>query len=582
MVNFMGVAAGIGDVVSKSIKEEQKRVDLLTDRALDFHTKEYYRLKEKRSDKLERTESLIGELASRFGDDARAVERAAFYVNQNGIDGTRQLMKTFDDERASGNRLDAKDFFKYVNTDPDAPLKTKLEYAQGIVAPIQLGEPEFLTGVKSDRGIASLFTGDPKETLQRGFEERKAMGLYGKETERPDLQFGAGGADMSLIRGPMMKPLQQFNRASSNVLDFENKNAEAIKNKTLSTEQQQTYDNLLDARSRATDLYKRQEAMKFETTIYTSPDALIAGSSQRMVFAENAFGKNSDEYKLAAKLYKQGIQTKKEIEKIENSTKTTGNIPAGTIISKFKEYDKKVTSQVFFKGVESPERINPQVLSKVSGVDINAIKIMSNDEKMNLVAKVREGEAMKVARAYLPRANKSGIQAIISNSELMGHSGVLRFVNEAQGSVSVDTIAPPPKSNLLADTNKGAGTDTGKVKGRKIKLNKQNVNRVYTNTKSANVPENKIDDTVVELFKQQGHSETKAKQLLKEVKEDRKKLATLDQIPTTPTSSPLPTSSYDRSVERYNRTLKGKREVQKREAEARRQGRRGLMSSPVT
>jgi len=582
MVNFMGVAAGIGDVVSKSIKEEQKRVDLLTDRALDFHTKEYYRLKEKRSDKLERTESLIGELASRFGDDARAVERAAFYVNQNGIDGTRQLMKTFDDERASGNRLDAKDFFKYVNTDPDAPLKTKLEYAQGIVAPIQLGEPEFLTGVKSDRGIASLFTGDPKETLQRGFEERKAMGLYGKETERPDLQFGAGGADMSLIRGPMMKPLQQFNRASSNVLDFENKNAEAIKNKTLSTEQQQTYDNLLDARSRATDLYKRQEAMKFETTIYTSPDALIAGSSQRMVFAENAFGKNSDEYKLAAKLYKQGIQTKKEIEKIENSTKTTGNIPAGTIISKFKEYDKKVTSQVFFKGVESPERINPQVLSKVSGVDINAIKIMSNDEKMNLVAKVREGEAMKVARAYLPRANKSGIQAIISNSELMGHSGVLRFVNEAQGSVSVDTIAPPPKSNLSADTNKGAGTDTGKVKGRKIKLNKQNVNRVYTNTKSANVPENKIDDTVVELFKQQGHSETKAKQLLKEVKEDRKKLATLDQIPTTPTSSPLPTSSYDRSVERYNRTLKGKREVQKREAEARRQGRRGLMSSPVT
>jgi hypothetical protein len=322
--------------------------------------------------------------------------------------------------------------------------------------------------------------------------------------------------------------------------------------------------------------------MKFETTIYTSPDALIAGSSQRMVFAENAFGKDSDEYKLAAKLYEQGIQAKKEIEEIENENKTTGKISAGTITSKLKELDKKVTSQVFFKGVESPERINPQALSKVSGVDINAIKAMNSAEKMNLVTKVREGEAMKVARAYLPRASTSGVQAIISNSELMGHSGVLRFINEAQGSVSVDTTALPPKSNLLADTDKGAGTDTGKVKGRKIKLNKQNVNRVYTNTKSANVPENKIDDTVVELFKQQGHSETRAKQLLEEVKEDRKKLATLDQIPTTPTSSPLPTSSFDRSVERYNRTFKGKREMQKREAEARRQGRRGLMSSPVT
>ena len=581
MVNFMGIAAGIGESVAASVKEEQKRIDLLTDRALDYHTKEYYRLKEKRSDKLERTESLIGELAARFGDDARAVERAAFYVNQNGIEGTRQLMKVYDDERASGNRLDAKDFFKYTNTDPNAPLKTKLEYAQGIVAPIQLGEPEFLTGVKSDRGIASLFTGDPKETLQRGFEERKAMGLYGKETERPDLQFGTGGADMSLIRGPMLKPLEQFNRASSNVFDFETKNEQAIKNRTLSPEQQTVYNNLLGARSRASDLFKRQEALKFETTIYTSPDALIAGASQRMIFAENSFGKDSEEYALAKKLYEQGIASKREIEEIENSTKTTGKLSAGTITSKLKEYDKKVTSQVFFKGVESPERINPQALSKVSGVDINAIKVMSNDEKMNLVAKVREGEAMKVARAYLPRANKSGVQALISNSELMGHSGVLRFVNESQGNVSVDTTAPPPKSNLLANTDKGAGAGTDKGKVKKIKLTEQNVNRVLANAESADVPQNKIDETVLNLFGQQGHSKTRARELLKTVKEKRKKLASLDQMPTT-SSYPLPQSSYDSATERYNRTFKGKREMQKRAAEARRLGRRGLMSSPDT
>ena len=223
----MGIAAGIGESVAASVKEEQKRIDLLTDRALDYHTKEYYRLKEKRSDKIERTESLIGELAARFGDDARAVERAAFYVNQNGIEGTRQLMKTFDDERARGNRINAKDFFDYTNeaAGPDAPLKTKLEYAQGIVAPIQLGEPEFLTGVKSDRGIASLFTGDPKEALQRGFEERKAMGLYGKETERPDLQFGTGGADMSLIRGKVLSPADRLNMAQDSLYDYELNNA---------------------------------------------------------------------------------------------------------------------------------------------------------------------------------------------------------------------------------------------------------------------------------------------------------------------------------------------------------------------
>ena len=51
MVNFMGIAAGIGESVAASIKEEQKRIDLLTDRALDYHTKEYYRLKERRREK---------------------------------------------------------------------------------------------------------------------------------------------------------------------------------------------------------------------------------------------------------------------------------------------------------------------------------------------------------------------------------------------------------------------------------------------------------------------------------------------------------------------------------------------------
>ena len=321
----MGIAAGIGESVAASVKEEQKRIDLLTDRALDYHTKEYYRLKEKRSDKLERTESLIGELAARFGDDARAVERAAFYVNQNGIEGTRQLMKVYDDERASGNRLDAKDFFKYTNTDPNAPLKTKLEYAQGIVAPIQLGEPEFLTGVKSDRGIASLFTGDPQEALQRGFQERKAMGLYGKETERPDLQFGTGGVDRSLLLGAPKTDAQRLASSKQRLDVFKTRNTPEDIAKSPALQKQQA-----DLENNISSLEKNAIINNIKSKVPQSASGLMATGNQLMAMSDP----NSDDYRRGAMMVQQGEAQKRREEEIESSN-TGGRLSQGYVTAEW-------------------------------------------------------------------------------------------------------------------------------------------------------------------------------------------------------------------------------------------------------
>lgn len=226
-LNLSAVIGQAGLTVAQAIKEENKRIDLLTEKALDYHTQEYYKKKDKRSDKLEEVESLIGELASKFGDD-RAIERAAFYVNQNGVAGTRALMNTFDDERARNNDLNATDFFKYVPSGKDIPLKTKLEYAEGIVKPIQMSQPEFLGGVQRDRGIASLFTADPSTVLQQGYETRKGMGLYDTETTRPELEFGTGGADMSRIQGKIPTINDQYDRAEYELGAFDQQNPQAV------------------------------------------------------------------------------------------------------------------------------------------------------------------------------------------------------------------------------------------------------------------------------------------------------------------------------------------------------------------
>ena len=558
MVNFMGVAAGIGDVVSKSIKEEQKRVDLLTDRALDFHTKEYYRLKEKRSDKLERTESLIGELAARFGDDARAVERAAFYVNQNGIDGTRQLMKTFDDERARGNRLDAKDFFKYVNTDPDAPLKTKLEYAQGIVAPIQLGEPEFLTGVKSDRGIASLFTGDPKETLQRGFEERKAMGLYGKETERPDLQFNpeaGSGADMSLIRGKVLSPADRLNMAQDSLYSYELNNKDKLTGPNADPEAVKELTKLKSNVNMAQSAVIERSNFK---QLMSIPDDAQSAFFQGSYLTSN-FDPGTTEYERGKKLMDQASV----FIDLRYGDTDKGTIGAGSIGAMWRAKDKEIKEKYVLMDKMGRKIYNANALGLKGEKDQTKLANAYNTVRQN-----EWGTFVTNARGDLTKGGTAMIGLISANEKL----SLPKIEQEKLESDDGEDKQSLKDKKKIVKKIKTSG-------GKKIKLSKQNVSRVLTNAEASNLPENEIDDTILNLFEEQGHSKTEAKKILEEVKKDRKKI---DPVSTKPTSYPLPTSSYDRSVERYNRTLKGKREMQKRAAEARRQGRRGLMSSPVT
>ena len=325
MVNFMGIAAGIGESVAASIKEEQKRIDLLTDKALDYHTKEYYRLKERRREKVDNTEAIIGELAAKFGDDENALRRAAFYVNQHGIQGTKALMNDFDKERATNNTISAVDFFKYVPTDKDVPLRTKREYAQGIVAPVQLGEPEFLTGVKSDRGIASLFTGDPQEALQRGFQERKAMGLYGKETERPDLQFGTGGVDRSLLLGAPKTDAQRLASSKQRLDVFRARNTPEDIAKSAALQKQQA-----DLENNISSLEKNAIINNIKSKVPQSASGLMATGNQLMAMSDP----NSDDYRRGAMMVQQGEAQKRREEEIESSN-TGGRLSQGYVTAEW-------------------------------------------------------------------------------------------------------------------------------------------------------------------------------------------------------------------------------------------------------
>ncbi len=495
MVNFMGIAAGIGESVAASVKEEQKRIDLLTDRALDYHTKEYYRLKEKRSDKIERTESLIGELAARFGDDARAVERAAFYVNQNGIEGTRQLMKTFDDERARGNRINAKDFFEYTNeaAGPDAPLKTKLEYAQGIVAPIQLGEPEFLTGVKSDRGIASLFTGDPKEALQRGFEERKAMGLYGKETERPDLQFGTGGADMSLIRGKVLSPADRLNMAQDSLYDYELNNAGKLTGPNADPEaikKRNELQSTVDMAQRA--VIERSNFKQLNTIPDNAQKAFFQGN-----YLTSNFDPGTPEYERGTKLMNQASA----FIDLRYGDTDKGTIGAGSIGAMWRAKDKEIKEKYVLMDKMGRKIYNANALGLKGEKDqtklANAYNTIRQNEWSTFVTNAR-GDLTKGGTAMI---------GLISANEKLALPKVEQKKLESEdgegGPPSKET--PPPK------------------KAPKVALTKSNVSKVLKNVMDDDsVPLNKKKEQVVKAFKARGHTEKDIKKIVDEVDKEMK------------------------------------------------------------
>lgn len=517
-LNLSAIIGQAGLTVSQAIKEENKRIDLLTEKALDYHTQEYYKKKDKRSDKLEEVESLIGELASKFGDD-RAIERAAFYVNQNGVAGTRALMNTFDDERARNNDLNATDFFKYVPSGKDIPLKTKLEYAEGIVKPIQMSQPEFLGGVQRDRGIASLFTADPSTVLQQGYETRKGMGLYDTETTRPELELGTGGADMSRIQGKVLSPQENLNKAEQELINFKSRTS-GISLADLSEDQSKELKRLEGNMTTAIKRIEDRRYLNFRLNPGKTLNEQIANANIVISTSEQRGTDNKDNpaYLKAISIKTNALANLEMIAEIQNKYKNTGTLGVGVTRSTINSLDKKLEKDVLFSDKGGIKVYSDTGFANRLGIPLSKFRQMNEAEKDNAVNQAKEQNAITYFLSTDALDNAS-IDYLKSMAIRNNYSKLLDIIENPN-------LAPKDTSKTPKDNKTKVKENKTKKKKPKVPLNKFTAKTVMERVMSDDtVPADQKTSKLIQLFTDRGYEPQEIEDVLKDL---RKELASVD------------------------------------------------------
>tara|TARA_B100001093_G_scaffold87368_1_gene79271 strand:- start:3689 stop:5425 length:1737 start_codon:yes stop_codon:yes gene_type:complete len=512
-LNLSAVIGQAGLTVAQAIKEENKRIDLLTEKALDYHTQEYYKKKDKRSDKLEEVESLIGELASKFGDD-RAIERAAFYVNQNGVAGTRALMNTYDDERARNNDLNATDFFKYVPSGKDIPLKTKLEYAEGIVKPIQMSQPEFLGGVQRDRGIASLFTADPSTVLQQGYETRKGMGLYDTETTRPELELGTGGADMSRVQGKVLSPQENLNKAEQELINFKSRTS-GIPLANLSEDQSKELKRLEGNMTTAISRIEDRRYLNFRLNPGKTLNEQIANANIVISKSEQQGTDNKDnlDYLNAIAIKNNALANLEMMAEIQNKFKK-GTLGVGVTRSTINSLDKNLEKDVLFSDKGGIKVYSDTGFANRLGIPLSKFRQMSEAEKDNAVNQAKEQNAITYFLSTDALDNAS-IDYLKSMAIRNNYTKLLDIIKNPN-------LAPKDTSKTPKDNKTKVKENKTKNKKQKVPLNKFTAKTVMERVMSDDtVPADQKTSKLIQLFTDRGYEPQEIEDVLKDLRKEQ-------------------------------------------------------------
>lgn len=147
---------GFATTLAERVAEEEKRVDLLTNRALDLHTQLKLERDKENATNLKNAENLINALGI-TGLDLET--RAA--IAQGGEVSVKHALNQFDAATAKG--VDFKTVYNVANVTPGTEEFTANDWASQIVKP--LPEPEIATGVLGES--QTVFGPDPQAVLKR-------------------------------------------------------------------------------------------------------------------------------------------------------------------------------------------------------------------------------------------------------------------------------------------------------------------------------------------------------------------------------------------------------------------------------
>lgn len=154
--NIGAALGGFATTISERVAEEEKRVDLLTDKALDLHTRLMLDEKERNRTNIENAEKLINAL-NVTGLDLET--RTA--IAQGGEIAVNQALSQFDIATKKG--VDFSTVYNVTAPTPGTEDFTATDWASQIVAPMQ--EPEIATGVMGES--RTIFGPDPQAEFKR-------------------------------------------------------------------------------------------------------------------------------------------------------------------------------------------------------------------------------------------------------------------------------------------------------------------------------------------------------------------------------------------------------------------------------
>lgn len=147
---------GFATTIAERVAEEEKRVDLLTDKALDLHTRLKLERDKENETNLKNAENLINAL-SITGLDLET--RAA--IAQGGEFSVKHVLNQF--EAATAKGVDFNTVYNVAATTPGTEEFTATDWASQIVTP--LPDPEIATGVLGES--QTIFGPDPQAELKR-------------------------------------------------------------------------------------------------------------------------------------------------------------------------------------------------------------------------------------------------------------------------------------------------------------------------------------------------------------------------------------------------------------------------------
>ena len=154
--NIGAAFGGFATTLSERVAEEEKRVDLLTDKALDLHTRLMLDEKKRNRTNIENAEKLINAL-NVTGLDLET--RTA--IAQGGEIAVNQALSQFDVATKKG--VDFNTVYNVTAPTPGTEDFTASDWASQIVAPMQ--EPEIATGVMGES--RTIFGPDPQAEFKR-------------------------------------------------------------------------------------------------------------------------------------------------------------------------------------------------------------------------------------------------------------------------------------------------------------------------------------------------------------------------------------------------------------------------------